>query len=895
MPETSIVVSVQDDYSSAVKVMADNTRRFSKDADGLQGKLDALNATKAKIQVDVSDAKKSISGLQKAYDDAKAKAKAAEEVFRQVQTPEAEQNWNEATQQVKKHREALENAQTAYEGMKQNMALVAKTAQQTQREIQQINVETSKMESRAGGGGRLRQAADSLKSLASAGMFKMAGDLLAQGANYYVSSAFGAEAGSLFGGVLSGAGSGAAMGAMMGGSILGIPGTAVGAIAGGTLGLLQGAVGVQQNRDEAFRGVVQEQYQNSLTAQQNSTTSGSGIAAGRETDQIAFSKLMGGDQIAADYLDWVKDTANSTPFLYSDLTAMSKTLAAYQYSPEEMQKLLLQVGDTGASLGLSTGDMTQVATVLGRMKSTDKASLEYLNQLTERGIPAMDYLAEKMGKTQKQVYEMISKSQLSGVEASQLIADAMGEANAGAMELQSKTFSGLTSTLEGWQQEMDSAMGQGYNETRKKGLEEQISYFEGPEGEHLSKANEMIGEFKANMENLHDQMVREAQLEAMDRIEAEQLTGMEAATAMQEAIVQAENKYMESEGYQLYQDSQKTLVGRLQEDLAGSWQNFGYNMAQEFTKGLSRASVNEMASRLDPMSFKDVGYVPQLNLSKHASGLRRVPRDDYPALLHQGERVLTAAETRGLEDGGPLADDAGADRPLQTAQALPRPDDRTALSIRDAGTALNDEIEKAALLPQEPRLATVGPSPDREEGVLLQLPNPASFPLVPPQTDAHEDEKRGSSQPVVLMQPPAPEQPMLIPTKPDSRENEKRELSQPVVLMQLPAPERPMLIPTKVDAPIEKKQEMSLQPDGWQAVRETLRQAMARPGGAPSPAAHTGAAAASNRPSIAVNAPVTIQAVHMEQDRDPEQVMEALGERVARRIAEQVALFMEVF
>jgi len=30
----------------------------------------------------------------------------------------------------------------------------------------------------------------------------------------------------------------------------------------------------------------------------------------------------------------------------------------------------------------------------------------------------------------------------------------------------------------------------------------------------------------------------------------------------------------------------------------------------------------------------------------HASGLTRVPYDNYPALLHQGERVLTAQQVR---------------------------------------------------------------------------------------------------------------------------------------------------------------------------------------------------------------------------------------------------------
>lgn len=41
------------------------------------------------------------------------------------------------------------------------------------------------------------------------------------------------------------------------------------------------------------------------------------------------------------------------------------------------------------------------------------------------------------------------------------------------MEAQSKTFSGITSTIEGLQQELDNAMGEGYNQTRMQGLEAQ--------------------------------------------------------------------------------------------------------------------------------------------------------------------------------------------------------------------------------------------------------------------------------------------------------------------------------------------------------------------------------------------------------------------------------------
>ena len=40
------------------------------------------------------------------------------------------------------------------------------------------------------------------------------------------------------------------------------------------------------------------------------------------------------------------------------------------------------------------------------------------------------------------------------------------------------------------------------------------------------------------------------------------------------------------------------------------------------------------------------GFSAMRAVAGHASGLTRVPYDNYPALLHQGERVLTAQEVR---------------------------------------------------------------------------------------------------------------------------------------------------------------------------------------------------------------------------------------------------------
>ena len=58
-----------------------------------------------------------------------------------------------------------------------------------------------------------------------------------------------------------------------------------------------------------------------------------------------------------------------------------------------------------------------------------------------------------------------------------------------------------------------------------------------------------------------------------------------------------------------------------------------------------------------PISTGGTPYTPYTGggtkWTGHATGLNRVPRGNYPAMLHQGERVLTAQEVRqGKGDGG---------------------------------------------------------------------------------------------------------------------------------------------------------------------------------------------------------------------------------------------------
>ena len=353
---------------------------------------------------------------------------------------------------------------------------------------------------------------------------------------------------------------------------------------------------------------------------------------------------------------------------------MSKTLATFGYDAKSILPVLSTIGDAGAALGMSTSDMTTVAQALGRMKSSDKATLEYLNILNDRGIGAVGLLAEAKGKSQGEIYDMISKGQIAGTEAVEIILSALTDGFSGAMEEQSKTFAGRSSTLEGWEQEMANAQGEAYNTLRSEGKQRQIDYYAGITDE-LSGLNAMIGAGEAAQENLKEQYLREAMNAVLKGTEIRLYEGEQAETLrklrQEYMVIQADyadlqdgakktGKIDESELIALGErsdalksklealaegDVELELISAIRENTLalGEAAYLGdYEKQQELSKGQGFGNVTA-----DPgyRSLRERDYGP------HAWGLDYVPYDNFPALLHQGERVLTASQARAADRG----------------------------------------------------------------------------------------------------------------------------------------------------------------------------------------------------------------------------------------------------
>lgn len=630
--EASIVLKAYDQITGPMKSIGSSSEALNKKFEEQQRRLQQLGQRYTEFGKSSAELSTKAMSTKKAMDEA-AKA------FKKT-GDEAE---GLKFQKLREEYRSLTDAAKAYD---EAAADTRKAMRQTQQEMRKMG--------ETGAAGGLGQAGNLLGALGKAGALKMVGDAASQWAGTLVGSAFGSQAGSLFSEGLSGAASGAAIGSMV---LPGI-GTAVGAAIGGGLGLVQGGTQVFEQRDDAFKSYVQEAAEGQIAARDASLTSGSAIAAGRETDRISFGTLFQDQGTADQYLADLVEMSNQTPFLYDDLTAMSKTLATYGYGADSILPVLQTVGDTGAALGQSVSDMTAVSTALGRMKSSNKASLEYLNILNDRGIGAVGMLAEAKGVDQGTMYDMISKGQIAGGEAAEIILQAMTDAFGGSMEQQSKTFSGLTSTVEGLTQEMDNAMGEGFNEGRKRGLEAQRDWLSGESGESMKEANRAIGAWQAQLENDKERYVREA-VDAMMETEAYNTAkangdAAEMGRLIMEAKVRGMNEYNASEGAQLALESELALAGAIRDDTRTNeaYYDAGLRKSREFTRGLAEGIVKNNPLMGGGVYNDATGQWEYPDGQSHAYGLGYVPYDGYPAILHQGERVLTAAEARERGGGG---------------------------------------------------------------------------------------------------------------------------------------------------------------------------------------------------------------------------------------------------
>ena len=166
-----------------------------------------------------------------------------------------------------------------------------------------------------------------------------------------------------------------------------------------------------------------------------------------EQSKIAFTTMLGGAQQADAFLQQLQTFAAQTPFEFPDLVTASKRMLAFGFESKQVVPLLTAVGDAVAAVGGGAETIDGVTTALGQMQAKGKVSAEEMGQLAERGIPAWDMLAKKLGTDIPTAMDMVSKGAVKAGTFIEAFQEGVGERFGGMMEKQAQTFAGAMSTI----------------------------------------------------------------------------------------------------------------------------------------------------------------------------------------------------------------------------------------------------------------------------------------------------------------------------------------------------------------------------------------------------------------------------------------------------------------
>lgn len=675
MPKESLSVylTAVDGMSPVFASITDKTRALDKESQELQQTFEALQkANKGLIERKTE--------LKRKLLEVNDEVKEAEKSFKKL--------GDEASS------DAYEKAQERQQKLRTEITGTTKALQENQK-IYKENIEIARKNALGGENG----GSDLSAIWGGLGIGEEVSSLVGQAGGVLLSSALGSDMGS----VASNALSSAISGAVSGGSAAGPIGAAIGAAAGGILGATSGALQQFERKDDAFKDYYGGLYDGVKGRSGEMMEEGSSIAGGREQTRMAFAQRLGGEDRAAAYLDQVEKMAASTNYEYDEIVGYAKLLLN-SYAPDEVFRVLRDLSDATAGLDLSSSDVSMMISGLSRMRTTDKATQEYLNYFRERGVDVDQALADSLGVEKRSVSELVSKGKVSGEDAAQAVLDFIQREFGGLSDGLASTYDAMVDNLGDINASLQAAGGGAYNELRKEGIQEDLDAYGGELGDAVKEINAIMGENQARKENLQAQYMREV-LDAvlngnqgslwstLDESQQKTLTEMseqyaslmdryqsgdtdagarmeaiyeeaqalgqayfdnsglmetlneverEEIDAIREATTGLENAYMAL--YDLNQTMSKGLVLKIVKD------NYGSTIAEG--KGGDVSQLTTVGGHVGVAQEAQEGYYGYNGIwHPHAFGLARVPYDGYPALLHADERVLTAAEARA-QDGG---------------------------------------------------------------------------------------------------------------------------------------------------------------------------------------------------------------------------------------------------
>jgi tape measure domain-containing protein len=201
--------------------------------------------------------------------------------------------------------------------------------------------------------------------------------------------------------------------------------------------------------------------------------------AQQENSLASFTTLLGSAQKARDLLKDIQKFAAETPYEQPELLSAMRNLIAFGVKQQDAIKYLRMMGDVASGVKVPIQELSDV---FGKNMAQGRLYMIDVNQFAMRGIPIWDELAKIMKTSTQNMRSLVSDGKVGTKEMIQAFENmvASGGKFNNMMLAQSKTFSGLQSTLNDNLGAMMRTMGQPVFEVAKTFLEAQIKLIDGP-------------------------------------------------------------------------------------------------------------------------------------------------------------------------------------------------------------------------------------------------------------------------------------------------------------------------------------------------------------------------------------------------------------------------------
>jgi len=169
-------------------------------------------------------------------------------------------------------------------------------------------------------------------------------------------------------------------------------------------------------------------------------------AADMETLEVSFQSMLGGADAAKAMVKSLADFSAKTPFQLAGIGAAAKQLLSFGVAQGDVMGSLKFLGDIAAGANVPLENM---ASIFGKAKAKGKAMTEELLQLSDQGVPIIDVLAKKLGRSKSEIFELASAGRISFKTFADALQSMSEEGGIffDQMNKQSGTLGGLFSTL----------------------------------------------------------------------------------------------------------------------------------------------------------------------------------------------------------------------------------------------------------------------------------------------------------------------------------------------------------------------------------------------------------------------------------------------------------------